>query len=91
MVDIKFNPQNIMLIVGGAVSLFWAQVGWKSGWNIIPTLGGLIGIGAGLADATGILPTVSKTTSNYAASYNTTLPYDPNNYYLPPRDSSIRA
>lgn len=78
------NLQNIMLIGGGLVSLFWARVGWKKGWNIIPTIGGIAAIGLGAADATGIVDFIkNKKQSGYVGVYPY---YDPRTgSYIYPR------
>lgn len=94
----NFNMTNLSAIAGGAVALFWSAVGWKNEWRWVPMIGGTLSIGLGLADAFGIMEQLkSKFSSNYAntavvGGYAVTannLPFDPNNYYLPPRDRSI--
>lgn len=96
------NITNASMILGGLGSLFWGYVGWKKGWNILPIAGGSISLGLGLLDATEIITIQdignklkslsSGSSSNYVGAYQADLrqlPYDPNNFYLPPRDRSI--
>ena len=71
----------------------------KEPWATLGIIGGGLVASLGVLDATGMLsPLLQKfglpgdSSSGYAGSYAVTannLPFDPNNYYLPPRDRSI--
>lgn len=89
--NLNINAINTLMVLGGTTM---AVLGSKS--LLLGRIGPFLAIGLGLADMTGIFTFDQIAnqlkgiipSSNYAGAYAVDLrqlPYDPNNYYLPPR------
>ncbi len=92
--DFNINQQNGIFVGGGLIAyLFSGKLGPL---KTVAQLGGLAAAGLGVADILGIfkisqVPVIGGLVggSNFAAQAYAATTYDPNNFYLPPRDASI--
>lgn len=96
MPEFNMDQTSLMLLGGGAFAMISSTITKKEPFATLGIIGGGIIMALGALNATGTLQPllqqfgVSK--SNYVGAYAVdlrNLPYDPNNYYLPPRDTSI--
>ena len=98
---ININQKNGLWLGGGLLAYFLSgKLGPLKG---IAKIGGLAAAAIGAADVMGVfsisqLPIVGSMFGAWERPYGTVggynvtaqnLPFDPNNYYLPPRDASI--
>lgn len=84
---VNINQKN-MIWAGGGLLAFMLS-GKLGPLKTIAKIGGLAAAGVGVADMLGIFSISQVPILGAYATDNTMLMYDPNNYYLPPRDSSI--